>query len=254
MSKFKIEAIRQKLNHLRETVNFNKNLEVFNDSDGNGSIFNRISHRYHLGPCLSETEIANFQKRFAITLPEDYCAFLLEIGNGGGGNGLYTLEKGIEIAERKVFHGKSNNSSKDPSDILHGLGYIIAQPFPLVAPHIRPEYLGQAAMDKFIESLELPIYVQGTLPVADFGCAIDILLVVTGTMRGTLWLDDRHSDNGVWPVRLIDGKVDFNMGFEARSEERNNQFRSWQSCDFITWYESWLDEQIDTLEDYKRGK
>ena len=48
-------------------------------------------------PCLSEEEIATFEHRHCITLPDDYRIFISEIGNGGfgPGHGLLPLDKAI---------------------------------------------------------------------------------------------------------------------------------------------------------------
>jgi hypothetical protein len=40
----------------------------------------------------------------------------------------------------------------------------------------------------------------GAIPIANLGCAIRILLVVTGTERGHVWIDDRPSDGGIYPA------------------------------------------------------
>jgi hypothetical protein len=44
-----------------------------------------------LSPPLSETDVAEFEAKHDITLPEPYRRFLLEVGNGGDGPPYYGL-------------------------------------------------------------------------------------------------------------------------------------------------------------------
>ncbi|GCE31176.1 hypothetical protein KDA_66600 [Dictyobacter alpinus] len=62
-------------------------------------------------------------------------------------------------------------------------------------------------------------WVQGTMRICHFGCGVYILLVVSGPKRGTIWFDDRTSDYGIYPAE----------------------------CDFLTWYETWLDDSLQNL-------
>src|SRR3954454_12684810 len=57
-------------------------------------------------------------------------------------------------------------------------------------------------------------------------------LSVTGDERGSIWLDDRANDNGVYPI--LDP-------------------RTGQHIDFCTWYETWLDHSMRLLEGAAMG-
>lgn len=227
-----LNDIQRKLDFLRATVDFNKNLEVFNDANGNADLFDVVGHRYQLGPRLGESDLAAVERRHSMALPEDYRAFLLQVGDGGAGPyyGLYPLARGIERAVEDA----------------------LARPFPFTTPYVRPESAGEAAVESFLKDVNRAEHVQGALPLADFGCGIDALLVVTGAARGTLWLDDRHSDNGVWPLALVDGKVDCLHAFDVAYE--GGDPGALQRCDFVTWYNDWLDERIDIHARYARGE
>jgi len=65
-----------------------------------------------------------------------------------------------------------------------------------------------------------PGRVNGAFPICTLGCALRILLVVSGEQAGHLWLDRRADDNGISP--LIS----------------NNNLRA----TFSAWYQEWLDD------------
>lgn len=230
-----LQAIADKLNHLRDTVDFNKNLEVFNEANANADLFDVITHRYQLGPCLTETALAEIEARYKIRLPADYRAFLLTIGDGGAGPyyGLFSLTDSLQAAHQK--------GGPIPD--------VLAQPFPHTDAYMRP-IADEAAIQAFLQTVNDPKHVQGTLPIADFGCGVEVLLVISGVRAGTLWLDDRDSDNGVWPLYRVDGVVDFTgeLLFEIEHEDQLSL------CSFSTWYEAWLDERIDIHAKYQRGE
>ena len=48
-------------------------------------VFGTHQHHYLLGPTLTEAEIAAFEDKHEIRLPDDYRVFLAEAGNGGLG-------------------------------------------------------------------------------------------------------------------------------------------------------------------------
>lgn len=59
------------------------------------------THKYKFKPVTSIQKVRKFEKKYNITLPENYIRYLTEVGNGGAGPdyGLYSLEKVEEINE-----------------------------------------------------------------------------------------------------------------------------------------------------------
>ena len=51
-------------------------------------------HRYELQPPIEESRLVKLERKYGISLPEEYRHFVLEIGNGGAGPsyGLYSIE------------------------------------------------------------------------------------------------------------------------------------------------------------------
>ncbi len=117
-------------------------------------------------PVLTEEQIAIFEQRYEITLPEEYRRFLLEVGNGGIGT-LLPLDE----------------TSPEPGDIIHE--------FPAIeyCEHVR-------MLDPSVESSVLngTLAISGTLP------SFTIRLIVTGPRRGQVWADYRNHDG---PIMLV---------------------------------------------------
>jgi hypothetical protein len=108
---------------------------------------------YALQPPISAAEIESVELAHRIRLPEDYRAFLLEIGNGGVGPGYGLLPLESALAER-------------------GQGiYGLAEPF--VPPRSCADWV----------QLRAP----GMLPIHHDGCAYFTGLVISGPERGTVW-------------------------------------------------------------------
>src|SRR4051812_21518270 len=73
------ERITQKLERLRAT-------------DPNCLLFGVHTHRYRLGPPMPAEDVNSIETDYGIALPDDYAAFLAEVGNGGAGPG-YGLQR-----------------------------------------------------------------------------------------------------------------------------------------------------------------
>jgi len=67
--------------------------------------------------------------------------------------------------------------------------------------------------------------VNGALPICHEGCALRILLVVSGAAAGYLWEDRRSENGGLSPLKLSDGSF----------------------ATFAGWYEEWLETSVGVL-------
>lgn len=73
---------------------------------------------------------------------------------------------------------------------------------------------------EFEKSYWNPTLVNGSFPVCHQGCALRILLIVTGSEAGFLWEDRRAEQGGLRPLRLANGS----------------------QATFTRWYEAWLQD------------
>lgn len=124
---------------------------LLRDADPAFRVFGSCVHRYRVEDALSEDELADFERTHGIRLPEEYRAYLRDVGNGGAGPyyGLLPLEP---------FGG--------PLDA----------PFPFT----------ETTEDVDGEPLD-PDALPGLVALADKGCAMTSCLVVSGPASGTVW-------------------------------------------------------------------
>jgi len=174
----------------------------------------RVGTQLH--PCLAAAEILAFEQKHAIRLPEEYRAFLQEVGNGG--SELFPLgemDEGFDVRpwqEGDAFIGR------------------LAAPFPYTAAWNDltgyPEYdkakehdeQWLAGYERKLDAFELRYWVplNGAIPIAELGCAIRLWLVVAGPERGNVWHDDRANRNGLRPLLTPQGaRVSFRQWCEG---------------------------------------
>ena len=167
------------------------------------------AHGFRAAPPLSERQVAEFEVRHGVRLPEGYRAFVTRVADGGTGPayGMYGLEKAL-VAERRNLpdgflrtafdHAAAFQPSDDP--VLDAL-----------FDRIDRGELPQEALDGYVDTVTA-----GTLVLCHEGCGYLHLLAVTGPTRGQMWLDAQCSDGGLVPLRV----------------------------DFLDWYERWLDDTL----------
>ncbi len=163
-------------------------------------------HRYRLEEPIAPDEVAAFERQHGITLPEDYKAFLTQLGNGGAGPdyGIFPLGEGEEqplwpnVLERLSETFQLNEAWNDRSLGTTSLGGTFTP---------DEAYYSDAVMT-------------GAIPIATKGCALDYWLVVSGPRAGEIWFDKRTDSEGVEPVLDADGR----------------------HLTFGPWYLNWLDQ------------
>lgn len=118
-------------------------------------VFGSEHHKYRFNPVLPEAEVAQFETRHQIRLPEDYRCFLLNAGDGGVGPS-YGLER------------------------LSNFQRNLSQPFPFSGPTAA---LDEAVLDAQGDWDSYP----GVLEFCHHGCGSYSYLVVNGPTYGTIW-------------------------------------------------------------------
>jgi len=189
-------------------------------------VFGAEAPGFGLNPELNEAVVATFERTHGVHLPGDYRAFLTSVGNGGAGPfyGLFPLGKvddnfalrdwregdvGV-LSEAFPFGQEWNDPSSKPDDDQ--------------VDRNEAEYWKQ--MKAFGSTYWSAALVNGAFPICHQGCALRILLVVTGDQAGYLWCDKRSDYGGIKPIRLADGSP----------------------ATFSGWYGEWLDRCLNTLD------
>jgi hypothetical protein len=199
--------------------------------DATFQVFGSESHQYQLNPCLRDADIQAFEEKHQITLPSEYRQFLLEVGNGGAGPGygLYSIP-GLASAKEitATSHPLNLEILAQPfllTEAWNDLDLIIKNPAGMVVNN-------QAYLDKK--------FIQGTLTMANYGCGMYALLVITGEQQGKIWIDDRTNESGIYPA-----SGNFCHYFhDADHEEFQPDSDDEQPLSFYDWYEDWLNRSL----------
>jgi hypothetical protein len=178
-------------------------LAQLRDADrGHVGVFGANHHDYVLRPRLPEAELHVWEREHGVTLPVEYRAFLLELGNGGAGPfyGLFPLGSwdgsggglgGLESLEDEVGD--------------------LRAPFPhreswnLSASRLAPpdEFDSDEHENAWNDALDTEYYARSLLDggfwICHHGCALRTVLVVTGPERGNVWFDGRADNSGIVP-------------------------------------------------------
>lgn len=192
-------------------------------------VFGAEVHGFDLNPGVDETVLATFERTHGVHLPNDYRAFLTAIGDGGAGPfyGVFPLGKVDDnFALRDWKEGDVGVlSAPFPFDV--DWNDLSTKPDDDLVDQEEAEYRKQ--LEAFERDYLNVALVNGAIPICHQGCALRILLVVTGDQAGRLWEDRRSECNGIKPIRLADGSP----------------------ATFSSWYDEWLKRCLDTLDSPK---
>jgi hypothetical protein len=168
------------------------------------------SHGFRLEPPVPEQEVQAFERRYAISLPREYRAFVTQVSGGGAGP-AYGLVAFQETA------------TADAPEVRQR---VVAQEFrfltaynPREDPALRDFWAREASgeLDAKEAARRLAVDIAGTLVLCDEGCGILHLLVVSGAAKGQVWIDSTADDRGYVPLEV----------------------------GFLDWYERWLDHLLE---------
>lgn len=200
--------------------NIRKKLQKLVDLDQKQALFGANSHKYQLNPVLTEAELAAYEARHDLKLPEDYRQYLATVANGGAG----------------PFYGLMALEDNDDATIDPAAEFAYTRENPLVLVNAYDELGAQTAdmdedeAEEFEEEFYDKLYGSvacGLSYLAHEGCGMYSALVLKGPEYGNVWYVDLANDAGAYP--LTSPKNDAPMGFAE-------------------WYELWLDHSIEHLE------
>ncbi|AFZ03292.1 SMI1/KNR4 family protein [Calothrix sp. PCC 6303] len=221
-----LESLEPVIN--RNVKKLNNKLIHLKELDKRCEFFGSESHKYKLKPCLSKLAIQQFEDQYQVKLPDDYRDFLLEVGNGGAGPGYGLL--GIEI---------NSFDSENPE-----LKYL-SQPF-ILTHEWNDLDLMQASHEEGNPVYFYPNFIQGTILVAEYGCGVEARLVITGSERGNIWIDDRTNEAGIYPLSPhCAAFFHDDPDIEADLYESIEEVKT--ALSFYDWYNDWLNRGISQV-------
>ncbi len=144
--------------------------------------------RNFLSDPLTDAFVEEFERTYQIILPYEYRTFLLQVGDGGDGPGLYMRELGAPFDDSLPWEeGTIYRSPDEPNELL-------GSPFPhKTALDIPPQDA-------------TPQTTAGALFLFDHGSALWDLLVVTGDAAGQIWMDRLADEEGIRPALGSEGQ------------------------------------------------
>jgi hypothetical protein len=157
------------------------------------------SHGFRMSLPVWESTLATYERRHSFKIPGEYRNFLRETGDGPAGPayGLFPLAKSIALAVENIPDALSQN-------------------FPFVAGADAENSELIAGIERAESTTDCDVFASmwdqagvGSLPLCDEGCNYLHRLVVNGPLAGSMWIDGRSADAGVWPLN-----VGFNEWFE----------------------------------------
>lgn len=171
--------------------------------------FGADNHKYQLSSPLSIEKVNQLQAKAGCEFPEDYIAFVTQIGNGGTGSyggagpyyGLYAFDDAIDRNGVQNCALPCLLKPKMNIDEWKALCHV-------------PEDCSDEDFDIICDRVH-----QGTLYLGTCGCEYDLLLVVNGKYKGHI----------LYTSDWVNSDTPYIFSYETS---------------FTQWYERWLDEVI----------
>jgi hypothetical protein len=161
------------------------------------------------------------KKTFSVQLPSDFREFVTQTGNGGAGPFYGILPLGV-VDDNMGFRDWHEGDwlvgiPSEPFLSEEDWNDVSGMPPADLQERNETEYWSR--MEAFERVYWGGWLVNGSMPICHEGCALRILLVLTGKQAGTLWEDLRSEYGGLRQVKLADGSP----------------------ASFGRWYGEWLD-------------
>ncbi len=215
------EQLDRDLSRLSEKLGWLRALDGDHRASSPSSLasFGASRHGHRLAPRIELEELIRFEASIGARLPEDYRAFLLQIGNGGAGP-YYGLEPLAiwETHEAPMALGTLDEAALQ-AWYERGAPVRAADPrreFVLESPFYSLELANNTCLHHPPPGGAHPL--DGCILLCHTGCGETCFLVVRGARSGEVWIDQSQA---AWPIRCV-GKT------------------------FVSWYEHHLDLTLGT--------
>jgi len=215
-------------------------LRALDRLDRERKVFGSQGHGYRLNPPVTEAVINAFENKHRLRLPEDYLYFMTQIGSGRAGPfwGLFPFgmqDSGHEFGTFEDGFLVGDLSAVFPYEEAWNLPASFWEkraPVPLDATPEEEDRIYEEWDRLDEEHYWKPDLMRGAIPICHRGCALRQWLVVQGSLKGTIWDDDRVDRKGVRPLLDEHGR----------------------RVTFAAWYISWLGQaSVEASANRKRG-
>ena len=183
-------------------ASWSSRMEELRAADSSRRVFGSGHHEYAHAAPVSEKEVQRIENQYGFEVPGEYRQFLTEIGNGGAGPGYGLWPIGFWDPTDSALEEWSSSWADNPG---HSFPHAAAWNLPeSVWKKQPPSDANYETHDDFTAVVDAAAFAKGlangAIPIANLGCAIRVLLVVSGPQEGQVWIDDRASDGGIYPA------------------------------------------------------
>ena len=142
--------------------------------DSKLKIFGANTHKYKLNETMDIKEVRAFEKKYGVSLPEEYIFYLTKVANGGAGNfyGINPLNEKEHAESYRQHLCKENVYGDDFTQFWREFAEFI-------------EYDEEEDSDKKFEEYQSKLC-DGVIHISYQGCTFDTLLVVNGKRKGEI--------------------------------------------------------------------
>ncbi|MFC0533750.1 SMI1/KNR4 family protein [Phytohabitans kaempferiae] len=163
------------------------------------------AHGFRLRPPVDPATLKRAEQAIGAPLPEGYRHFLTAVGDGGAGPYWGVVPLGEALERWTGALGDLTALGRDcplTSDV--DFGELIGQPDDwdehLARLESDPEY--EAEYDRLAVTYAEPPWIDGRVPLVDYGCGDWFFLVVRGPRRGTVWVDSVDGSTGLYCLEV----------------------------------------------------
>jgi hypothetical protein len=209
-------------------------LDLLRRLDWDFDYFGSKVHRYKLFPPLSAEGLVAIENKHGCAFPDDYRAFVTELGNGGAGPNYGLFPAGMHHLGRDLATWEKSGIGDLSKPFPHTDPWNLPEEFCAQQPdpdETTPEEEEDRMNEEWDKKLQAHYWIEGVtdgaIPVSDLGCARTQLLVINGPESGSIWVDGRVDYEGIAPLLSEAG----------------------ERVTFAQWYLNWLDEGIRRFRD-----
>ena len=180
-----------------------------------------------LDTVISTERLIEIEKELNVQFPESYKIFLTQIQNGGASDkldnkgpyyGIYPIEKSIK--ENQEWEIDLTQKFPLTEDLEYGDLYNAESDWEKHAWRCENDEQYQADIQRVLDQYQNTSMIEGSLPICEYGCGDFFRLIVTGDKAGEVWVDSGViNDTGFYSLNV----------------------------DVLTFFENWLDRQIEIL-------
>ncbi|MBB5808509.1 hypothetical protein F4560_008277 [Saccharothrix ecbatanensis] len=173
-------------------------------------------HRLRLDAPLSEEQLDEAEARLRVTLPADYRSFLLQVGAGGAGP-FYGIGSLVRQDDGWSWNGPGLESDLGRLHLPFAGEDVITE---ALAEHdgrepVLRDFPGIEEFSRAFKAWDgegevlFRRMATGAVRLSHFGCGAYYWLVVSGSERGHLWVENRPVDLGFTPLTRPEPRVTF---------------------------------------------